>query len=292
MRWLVLGGTGQLGHELVRLLPAGATDAPGPHVVDLTDPASVSSLSQAPVDIVINAAAWTAVDEAESHPDGADAINHLGAGLVAQALAANPRLPVLLHVSTDYVFGRAPLARVPWPEDAPPEPLSVYGVTKWRGECAVRDALPDRSAIVRTAWLYGEHGSNFVRTMLDAAAEERPVAVVGDQWGQPTWAADLAERLVALGPLLHRGAADPATYHGTNSGATTWFDLARSVYSLAGADPALVSQTTTSEFPRPAPRPTWSVLGHDGWSRAGLPPMRPWHEALAAALPAIMAARG
>jgi len=133
---------------------------------------------------------------------------------------------------------------------------------------------------VRTAWLYGEHGRNFVATMLRLAAERDTVAVVDDQRGQPTWSYALARRLVELG----RSGAPAGVYHGTASGETTWYGLARAVFALAGHDPDRVRPTTTDKFPRPAPRPAFSVLGHARWAACGLPPMADWHDMLEAAL--------
>jgi dTDP-4-dehydrorhamnose reductase len=176
-------------------------------------------------------------------------------------------------------------ARTPYDEDADPAPRSAYGRTKLAGERAVLRTLPDRGFIVRTAWLYGEHGTNFVRTMLTLEASKPEIAVVDDQRGQPTWSRDLAGQIVKL---LDSG-APAGIYHGTSSGETTWFGLAREIYRRVGADPNRVSPTTTDAFPRPAPRPAYSVLGHHGWSAVGLTPVRDWREALAEALPLIRA---
>jgi dTDP-4-dehydrorhamnose reductase len=183
----------------------------------------------------------------------------------------------LVTVSTDYVF--AGDADSPYAEDAVIAPRSAYGRTKAAGEWAVRSELPDRSVIVRTAWLYGAHGPSFVRTMSSLEGQRDTLEVVDDQRGQPTWSRDLAERLVQL---VDAG-APAGIYHGTASGSTTWCGLARRVFELGGADPARVHPTTTDRFPRPAPRPAYSVLGHDGWARAGLSPMRDWEAALTAA---------
>jgi dTDP-4-dehydrorhamnose reductase len=187
-----------------------------------------------------------------------------------------------VHVSTDYVFGGGAAGR-PYAEDTPLSPKSAYGRTKAAGEWAVRAELPDRHRIVRTAWLYGEHGPSFVRTMARLEATRDTVEVVTDQQGQPTWSRDLAKRLVEL---VMEG-APPGTYHGTNAGRATWYDLAGAIFAHLGADPGRVRPTTSDAFVRPAPRPVWSVLGHDAWRHAGLAPLRGWEEALAEFMPLL-----
>ena len=179
-----------------------------------------------------------------------------------------------MHVSTDYVF--AGDASLPYPEDAdrPRGRRTAGPSSRGSGRCARSSG--DRAWVVRTAWLYGEGGPNFVATMRRLMAERETVDVVDDQHGQPTSAADLARRIVELVEV----GAPGGIYHGTNAGGTTWCGLARRVFERSGADPARVRPTTTAAFPRPAQRPAWSVLGHDAWAGAGLPPMRPWAEAL------------
>jgi dTDP-4-dehydrorhamnose reductase len=251
--------------------------------VDITDgPAVAAALADAPVDVVVNCAAYTRVDDAETDEDTALSVNGDGAGNVAAACAAAGAR--LLHISTDYVFGGD--ATSPYPEDARPAPRSAYGRTKLAGELAVLRELPEHSWVVRTAWLYGAAGRSFVRTMMELERSRETLDVVDDQRGQPTWTADLARQLVAL----VAAEAPPGTYHGTSSGETTWFGLAQAVFAAVGADPARVRPTTTDRFPRPAPRPAYSVLGHDRWAAAGLQPLRPWQEALAEAVPALSAA--
>jgi len=167
----------------------------------------------------------------------------------------------------------------PYDEGAEPDPQSAYGRTKLAGELAVRTLLPDASYLVRTAWLYGLRGSNFVKTMLRAADERETVSVVDDQRGQPTYAGDLARQI-----LLLLDARPPAgTYHATNSGEVTWYGFTRAIFEQAGLDPARVIPTDSATFQRPAPRPAYSVLGHRGWGAVGLAPMRHWREGLTAA---------
>jgi len=276
MRVLVTGSNGQLGSELVRILGERGTivmgvDRPG---IDITQSGSIATaFGLFEPTVVINCAAWTAVDEAEAAEDAAMQVNGVAPGLLAQACAASGAW--LVQVSTDYVF--AGDADAPYPEDAKPAPLTAYGRTKLAGEIAVQELLPDAHYIVRTAWLYGLNGSNFARTMLKLEQERDTVSVVTDQVGQPTYARDLAHQIVALVDAHPQ----PGTFHGTNAGATSWHEFAQAVFQGAGADPARVQQTDSSSFVRPAPRPAYSVLGHDAWAAAGLEPMRDWRAALA-----------
>jgi dTDP-4-dehydrorhamnose reductase len=279
VRWLVTGAGGMLGTDLVAELGDRPVTALARAELDVTDLDAARAAVRGH-DVVVNAAAWTAVDDAEAHEPAAFAVNATGAATLAQACAESGAR--LLQVSTDYVF--AGDASAPYAEDAPTGPRSAYGRTKLAGEWAVRAALPGRSWIVRTAWLYGANGPNFVATMRRLEAERETVSVVTDQTGQPTWTGDLAAQLVAL----VEADAPAGTYHGTAGGATTWQGLAQLVFELSGADPARVLPTTTDAFPRPAPRPAWSVLGHDAWAAAGLAPMRRWDEALRAAWPHLV----
>jgi len=244
--WLVTGSGGQLGTELLELLTGGQDTVVGVDRgdLDVTDRTAVHQLvGEVRPDVVVNCAAYTAVDRAESDPEAAMAVNGAAPGHLASAVAAHGSR--LLHVSTDYVF--AGDADRPYAEDAPTSPQSVYGVTKLAGERAVLETLPLGGFVVRTAWLYGAHGPNFVSTMLRLAEERDTVDVVDDQLGQPTWAR-----------------------------------LTRKLFRLCGLDPDRVRPTTTAAFPRPAPRPAYSVLGHERWALAGLTEMRPWDVALAA----------
>ncbi len=282
-RILITGAAGMLGQDVCEAFgtrhDVTAVDLPE---LDLTDDAAVQDFVHG-FDVVVNCAAWTAVDAAETAEAKAFAVNATAAGNLARACARSDAW--LLHISTDYVFRGN--ADAPWPEDAPIAPRSAYGRTKAAGEWAVRAELPARHWILRTAWLYGQHGPNFPRTMLRLEKEKPEVSVVIDEQGQPTWSRDLAGRIATIVERSLGGAEGPAvpagTYHATSSGATTWFELAREVFRLTGADPARVTPTTAAAYARPAPRPSYSVLSHDGWARAGLPPMRPWDEALAEA---------
>lgn len=276
--WLVIGSRGQLGLDLLSALGDRGWGIDREEV-DITDRLQVKDVIQAlDPDVVVNCAAYTAVDAAETDEAAAEAVNGIGAANIAAACERRR----LIHISTDYVFdGRA---TSPYPEDALPAPANAYGRTKLHGEQAVLRLLPERGFVVRTAWLYGAGGDNFVKAMLQFERTRDTVSVVDDQLGQPTWTRDLACQIVALGDSV----APAGIYHGTNSGRTSWFGLARQIFELIGADPDRVQPTTTDHFPRPAARPAFSVLGHDGWIRVGLSPMRAWDQALRAALPEVL----
>lgn len=273
-KYLVTGARGMLGTDLLEALFGRDVTVLGRADLDVTDRDAVFAAVRGH-DVVINAAAYTAVDAAETDEETALAVNGTGAGLLAEATASVGAK--LVQVSTDYVFDGD--ATTPYAEDATIAPVSAYGRTKAEGEKLALAANPEGTFVVRTAWLYGAHGGNFAKTMVKLAGSHDTVKVVDDQLGQPTWTADLAAQIVAL----LDSDAPAGVYHGTNSGSTSWFEFARAVFDEAGLDPARVLPTDSSTFVRPAPRPSYSVLGHDAWGRAGLAPMRPWREALAEA---------
>ena len=280
MRWLVTGASGMLGRDLCAVLgEVGETDvvAADRAVLDITDAAAVRA-AVAGADVVLNAAAVTDVDGAEAAEDAATAVN--GHAVRTLAEAAGPRL---FHISTDYVFDGT--ATVPYPEDAEPAPVNAYGRGKLVGERAV---LAGGGYVVRTAWLYGAHGRNFVRTMLRLAAERDTVDVVADQEGPPTWSYALAAQVVALVGAAAAGRAAPGVYHGTAAGRTSWYGLAQAVFAEAGFDPARVRPTTSDRFPRPARRPAYSVLGHERWTGTGVEPLPHWRAMLSTAIPALI----
>ncbi|MDQ0718215.1 dTDP-4-dehydrorhamnose reductase [Streptomyces luteogriseus] len=285
MRWLITGAGGMLGRDVVEELTRRGESVVGLDRagLDITSPPAVdSAVREHRPDVVANCAAYTAVDDAETDEARALEINGDGPRLLARACAAHDAR--LIHVSTDYVFsGEA--RTTPYPEDHPTGPRTAYGRTKLAGEQAVLEELPGASAVLRTAWLYGVHGSNFVRTMIGLESRRDTLDVVDDQRGQPTWSADVAERIADLGPLL--GPEAHGVFHATNSGEATWFDLAREVFSLIGADPERVRPTSSAAFPRPAPRPAYSALAHRRWQEIGLPLPRDWRSALHEALPRI-----
>lgn len=280
---LVSGGSGQLGTDVAAQARAAghAVSAPGSRALDITDGAAVDAAvgalrHEGGRPVVLNCAAHTAVDAAETEPEAAAAVNETGPRLLAEACARHG--VHLVHVSTDYVFPGD--AEVPYEPGDPTGPRSVYGRTKLAGERAVLAALPS-AHVVRTAWVYGAAGANFVRTMATLEAQRETLSVVDDQQGSPTWTADLAAGLLEL-------AGSPAVpggvLHATNGGSTTWCGFARAVFAEIGADPARVMPCTTADFPRPAPRPAYSVLSEKAWAAAGLTPLRPWQEALHSAI--------
>jgi len=288
-RWLVTGAGGMLGRDLVAALadrgePVSGMDRAS---LDVTDGAAVAdAIASARPDVVVNCAAWTAVDDAEASEEQALAVNAGGAAVLAAACARSGGSGTrLVQVSTDYVF--AGDAGRPYAEDDVPAPRTAYGRTKLAGERAVLSRLPGSGYVVRTAWLYGAHGPNFVKTMIRLSDQRPTVDVVDDQRGQPTWTADVARQIIAL----IDSAARPGIYHATSGGQTTWYGLAREIFDLLGADPSRVRPVPSSAFPRPAPRPAYSVLGHGAWSGPGIAPIGDWRAALHDAFPGIVAAQ-
>jgi dTDP-4-dehydrorhamnose reductase len=273
MRLLVTGAAGMLGRDVV----AAAGDA-GHEVaalaradLDITDAAAVrSAVLAATPDAVINCAAFTDVDGAETAEQQATAVNGAGAGHLATAVDETGAL--LVHVSSDYVFdGRA---QEPYPEDAPTGPEGAYGRSKLAGEHAVA-AAGGRSAIVRSAWVFGPHGKNFVDTMRRLGAEREEIAVVDDQIGCPTYTGHLAAALVEI---AERGTT--GVLHVAGGGRCSWFDLAEATFEETGLA-CRVRRQSTAELGRPAPRPAFSVLGS---TRADAPVLPHWREGLRAHL--------
>lgn len=275
MKVLVTGVKGQLGSLVVAHAPSD-WDVTGvdQEELDLTRTNQIAAFVRScEPHVVINCAAYTNVDAAESDEHTCWLVNADAAGAVAEGAAgAGARM---IQVSTDYVFDGA--ATVPYPETAPISGLGVYGRSKAAGEIAVRQACDD-ATIVRTAWLYAPGPANFVATMLRLAGGGQTLRVVDDQVGQPTYADDLAQRLIEV----VRADVPAGIYHGTNSGQTSWFGFAEEILRLWGYGNQ-IEAVSSDEFTRPAPRPGYSVLGHDAWSDVGLAPMRDWREALASA---------
>ncbi|MDT5009045.1 MAG: dTDP-4-dehydrorhamnose reductase [Mycobacterium sp.] len=278
-RIVICGAGGQVGRFLTAqarrdgrdVLPLSSKEW------DISDPDAGNGLLE-PHDVVVNCAAYTAVDAAETDQDAAEAVNAVGPGNVARTCArAGARL---IHLSTDYVFsGRFDAAPRPYDISDQPSPLSVYGRSKLAGERAVHAELPD-AHVVRTAWVYTGAGGDFVASMAHKAEQAGSLDVVADQVGSPTYVADLVSALMELvedrvsAPLLHAA----------NAGAASRYEQARAVFEAIGADPERIRPVTSDRHPRPAPRPAYSVLSSHGSTAAGLTPLRPWRDALMAAL--------
>lgn len=277
---VILGGGGQLARSLALTAPTGAAySLIGRKDCDITNPDDVARAIRGAA-VVINTAAYTAVDAAESDEDAARAVNATGAGVVAQACSA-AGVP-LIHVSTDYVFGQGQWGGQPIPEDAPAAPTSVYGRTKWEGEQLVR-ASGCRGVIVRTAWVYSgnwlpEH-KDFVSTMLRLESGGGTVSVVDDQVGCPTFSIDLARGLWQLAARVG-GVDGVVTVHGVGGGQASWWELARAVFEEVGADPRRVLPVSSAQYPTAAARPVWSVLGTQGWRELGVDELPHWRDAV------------
>lgn len=279
-RWHITGGYGMLATDLVAALRACGVE---PVVtdrddLDITNPAQVAQ-GFVDADIVVNCAAYTAVDAAQDDEDVAFAVNATGPGVIARACAEMGLR--MVHFSTDYVF--AGDATTPYRENAPLDPKSAYGRTKAAGETQVRNSGAD-ALIVRTAWLYGRGGPCFPKTIARAGRERGALQVVDDQVGQPTWTRDLADLILRL----VEAEAPAGTYHGTSSGQASWYEFAKEVVASAGLGD-IVSPSSAADQKRPAPRPAYSVLGHDALSAIGLAAIGDWRERWRLAAPEVLA---
>ncbi len=266
----VIGSKGMLGHDLMKVLADKSARGFSRPELDVTNRSAVRDAIQG-FKTVINASAYTRVDDAEIHQEEAFAVNSEGAHNIA--LACRHHGSRLIHVSTDYVFDGG--SATPFSEDHPKRPQSVYGRSKAEGEEKALHANPNHTMILRTAWLYGAHGPNFVKTILNVARQSETVSVVTDQVGQPTWSQDLAFMI----RTLIESDVQSGIFHGTNAGQASWWDFAREIFSRASLETSRVLPTTSAEMVRPAQRPAWSVLGHDNWVNNGLPLPRTWQAA-------------
>lgn len=272
MRIVIIGSQGMLACDLRKCLEGYhevvGLDLPEINIADLSVVKKV--LKQYQLDLVINAAAYTDVDGCESNVDLAFAVNALGPRNLA--VVCNELNIPLVHISTDYIFpGTSSTAYKEWDQ---PGPKSVYGKSKLLGEQYVRE-LTNKHYIIRTSWLYGENGKNFVATMLKLAKEKDEIGVVNDQVGSPTYTGDLAR---AIAELITESAY--GTYHLTNSGTCTWYEFTLEIFKQAGIQGVKVKPITTEEINRPAPRPSYSVLDNYIWRLHGKEALRPYQEAL------------
>jgi dTDP-4-dehydrorhamnose reductase len=280
---LQFGRTGQLAREMLARAPARGCEiqALSRSDIDLADAGAVANaVRDASADLVLNAAAYTAVDRAESEPDLAMAINAAAPAAMAKACAKRG-LP-LIHLSTDYVFDGAKAGA--WREDDPRAPTCAYGRSKAEGEAAV-EAAGGRAVILRTSWVFSAHGSNFVKTMLALAKARPELRVVADQRGRPTAAGDLADAILAIAPRLVAGAPEASgVFHFAGEGTTSWAGFAEAIFELAGDPKPKVIPIPTADYPTPARRPLNSELDCGRIERVfGLRP-RPWRDGLAEAL--------
>ena len=287
MRILVAGAHGQLAQALRAVAPAFqdcTLTFRGRPDFDLRDYSSLKQqISDFAPDIVINAAAHTGVDRAEAEPEETFRVNAQGAGNLARAAAAVQA--AILHVSTDYVFSGE--SQTPYNESAPTRPINVYGHSKLAGENAVRAANP-QSIVARTAWVFSPWGNNFLKTIMLLGRERDELRIVGDQFGSPTYATDLAQALLSIARVARRSGADDAvwgTYHVTNSGLASWYDLATATFAAASwhgfRQPRLIN-ITTDEYPTRARRPRYTVLNNEKFNRVFAMPMRHWRDAVEA----------
>jgi len=278
---LMTGARGMLAADVIEALrAAGATDVvlTDRGELDILD-ADAVALAVAECDLLINCAAFTAVDAAEEQESLAHAVNATGPGILARAAAAAGAR--MVHVSTDYVF--AGDSTEPYAENAPMTPTGAYGRTKAAGEDAVRASGAD-ALILRTAYLYGRGGPCFPKTIAKAGRERGTLSVVDDQIGQPTWTRDVAALMVRL----LEADAPAGTYHATSAGQGSWYDFAKEIVASAGLGD-IVSPTDSSAYPRPAPRPAWSVLGHGATEALGVEGIGDWRERWAVAAEEVLA---
>jgi dTDP-4-dehydrorhamnose reductase len=271
MKIMIIGSEGMLGHDLVNVLSAeNEISTTTIDTLDITDlDKTIKTVKKNNPDVLVHAAAFTDVDSSESNPDLAYKVNAIGTRNVA--VACREADSAMVYICTDYVFDGT--NTTPYHEYDQTKPLGVYGKTKHTGEVYIRDIL-NKFYIVRTSWLYGYHGPNFVATMLNLAKTNDTISVVNDQIGSPTYTVDLAN---AISLIIKRPAY--GIYHVTNSGFCSWYDFAKEIFDQANVKVELIP-VTTEEFPRPAPRPKYSVLENYNWKMEGYPKIRSYKEAL------------
>jgi dTDP-4-dehydrorhamnose reductase len=267
---LITGAHGQLGKELERrLTPFHSVSSLGKNELDITNKEKVDKMiAQINPQIIIHSAAYTAVDQCEIERKKAFEVNGFGAGYVAQA--ANKANARMFYISSDYVFDGN--KHTPYVEEDKPNPISVYGRSKWLGEEFVLKI--NQGTVIRTSWLYGHDGKNFVKTMLALAKKNKEIHVINDQIGSPTYVKDLTDIFIQL--LSKKN----GIYHASNSGSCSWYEFAKAIFKEAGYNPEHVIPTTTMEYGSLAPRPHYSVLKNTSLIRESIEPLRPWDEAL------------
>jgi len=273
MKILITGANGLLGHELASILKDHSLILLSHSQLDISDSDSVNkAIDSSSPDIIINSAAYTQVDLCESNYDLAFASNAIGPKNLA---IKSKQLGIpLIHISTDYVFEGNEKKNSPLNEDDKLGPKTVYGKTKLEGEKLVMENC-HKYFILRTAWLYGE-GKNFVKTMINLSKKNKELKVVNDQIGSPTYAKDLAK---AIKEIIDKKSDKYGIYHVTNKGEVSWYEFAKKIFELKKIE-IKVNPCTSEEFPRPAPRPHYSVLNNKKWINAGFTPLRNYEEAL------------
>lgn len=271
MKVLIIGSEGMLGHDLVDILSReNEVKTTNINTLDITNiNKTIETVKEVNPDVVVHAAAFTDVDGSETNPDMAYKVNALGTRNVA--VACKEADSAMVYICTDYVFDG--LKGTSYYEYDQTNPLSVYGKTKHIGEIYIRDIL-NKFYIVRSSWLYGIHGPNFITTMLNLAENNKEIKVVNDQIGSPTYTVDLSK---AIAKLIKKPAF--GIYHITNSDSCSWYEFAREIFEIAGIDVELVP-VTTEEFPRPAPRPKYSVLENYNWKLEGFPEIQSYKTAM------------
>lgn len=271
MKVLIIGSEGMLGHDLVDILSKeNEINTTTIDTLDITDiNKTIDTLKEKNPDVVVHAAAYTDVDKSESNPDIAYKVNAIGTRNVA--VACKEADSALVYICTDYVFDGTKGSS--YFEYDKTNPLSVYGKTKYQGEVYIRDIL-NKFYIIRTSWLYGFHGPNFVKTMLNLAETNESIPVVNDQIGSPTYTVDLASAIAELIKTPAYG-----IYHITNSNYCSWYEYAKEIFEIAGID-IEVKPVSTEEFSRPAPRPKYSVLENYNWKMEGFEKLRSYRDAL------------
>ena len=287
MSWLIFGGSGQLGLEIKSVLTTRdfkflSVDS---DVIDITSKEQVFSyIRNTDPCYVINAAAWTNVDSAEIAEQEAYEVNAIGAWNIAKACQMNDS--IFMQISTDYVFSGE--GSTPWRETSICNPKTAYGRTKFAGELLIKELNYSKSYIFRTAWLYSQFKTNFVKNIIRQSQKNEIIKVVDDQFGQPTSAQDLAKKIIdSMIEKIPFG-----LYHATNSGEASWFDFASKILEYAKIENVEVQAIRSSELKRKAVRPQYSVLGHGKWSDINFPEMRNWEVALQEVMPNLLETLG